>query len=117
MKPGERSPMKHGITSAFVLLFAVFTAAAYAQDYPGYRHMRGDWGWGSVIFGPLMMVLFMGAIIVVAVLLFRRVEGGSTGAAAPPSVGNTALDILKGRFARGEIDKEEFEERKRVLSD
>ena len=33
--------------------------------------------------------------------------------AAPPSAG--PLDILKTRFARGEIDKNEYEERRRVL--
>ena len=117
MKPGERRPMKHGITSAFVLLFIVSAGAAFAQDHPGYRHMWGGWGWGNMIFGPLMMVLFMIGIIVLFVLLFRRVEGGSTGVPTPFSVGNTALDILKERFARGEIDKEEFDERKHLLSD
>jgi putative membrane protein len=34
---------------------------------------------------------------------------------APP--GRTPIDILKERFARGEIDKDEFEERRRVLGD
>jgi putative membrane protein len=32
----------------------------------------------------------------------------------PPSK-KTPLDLLKGRFARGEIDKEEYEERRRIL--
>ena len=110
--------MTHMIRRVFILLFAgLVAAAAHAQDYPGYRHMWGDWGWGHMIFGSLMMVLFWGGIIVAVVLLFRWLGGGSTGATAPPSPGKTALDILKERFARGEIDKDEFEERKRLLSD
>ncbi len=117
MNPEERRPTKHGIKSAFVLLFVVFTGAAYGQDYHGPRHMWGDWGSGNMIFGSLMMVLFMIGIIVVFVLLFRRVDGGSSRASVPFSVGNTALDTLKERFARGEIDKDEFEERKHLLSD
>ncbi|MFQ5760100.1 MAG: SHOCT domain-containing protein [Acidiferrobacterales bacterium] len=108
--------MKYCIRFAFVVLSMVVTAAAHAQGYPGGGHMWGDWGWGHMIFGSLMMVLFWGGVIVVIVLLVRWLGSGSTGAVPPPT-GKTALDILKERFACGEIDKEEFEERRRLLSD
>jgi putative membrane protein len=71
-----------------------------------------------MIFGPLFMILVLAVIIAVAVLLVRWLGGPWHSAAshpAPPS--RTPLDILKERFARGEIDKEEFEERRRVLGD
>ena len=111
--------MKHSITSAFALLSVALTAAAHAQQtYRDHPHMwEGAWGWWGMIFGPLMMIAFVAAIVVVVVLLVRWLSGGSTGTVAPPPTGKTALDILKERFARGEIDKEEFEERKRLLSD
>ena len=77
--------------------------------------MWGDmgygWGWGMG-FGMISMVLFWVLIILGIVVLVRRVGGSPS--AAPPS--KTALDIVNERYARGEIDKQEFEEKKRDLS-
>jgi putative membrane protein len=59
------------------------------------------------------MILFL-ALPVAAVLLLIRWLSGSRGSASP---GQAPLDILRERYARGEIDKEEFEERRRTLGD
>ena len=56
----------------------------------------------------------------VAVVVVVRWIGGPWHAAGPPYTpppNRTALDILKERFARGEIDRDEFEERRRLLGD
>jgi putative membrane protein len=59
-------------------------------------------------------VLFWAAVIALAALLIRALVGGGRGeGAAPPR--NTALDLREERFARGEIGREEFEERRSVL--
>jgi putative membrane protein len=70
-----------------------------------------------MIFGPLLMILVLAVVIAVAVLLVRWLGGLWHGAASHQAPGRTPLDILKERFARGEIDKEEFEERRRVLGE
>lgn len=83
------------------------------------RHMYGPnmmWGFG-MIFGPLFMILVLALVIAVAVLLVRWLAGPGHGAAPQQPPSRTPLDILKDRLARGEIDKDEFEERRRVLGD
>ncbi|MBR2813103.1 MAG: SHOCT domain-containing protein [Reyranella sp.] len=75
-------------------------------------------GWYGMIFGPLVMILVLAVIIALAVLLVRWLGGPWPGSAwhqAAPA--HTPLDILRERFARGEIDKQEFEERRRVLGE
>lgn len=72
------------------------------------------WAWGHMIFGPLMMVLFWGVIIVAIVFAIRWIAGKRSDTSGPQK---TPIDILRERYARGEIDKEEFEERKRHLSE
>ena len=78
----------------------------------GHGHMWGSGGhW---IFGPIMMVLFVAVIVAVVVLVVRWLGGAGGGPGAKPKA---AQDILEERFARGEIDKEEFEQRRQALRD
>jgi len=76
-------------------------------------------GWGYGMFGGIGMILFWGVLIILVVLLVRGVAGGwpSRSASWPRQTGSSALDILKERYAKGEISKEEYEERKKTLAD
>lgn len=76
-----------------------------------YGHMLG-WGLG----GGLMMVVFWAIIIVFIVWLVKELRGGSR-SGMPEHNSRAALDILKERYAKGEIGKEEFEEKKKGLTD
>lgn len=72
-------------------------------------------GWGWVGVGMVHMLLFWGLIILAIVALARYLSNSSKSAGSAEQ--KTSLDILKERFARGEIDSDEYEERKRVLND
>lgn len=70
--------------------------------------MYGPWdgGWG---FGMMLVMLLFLALIVVGIVFVVR--SFSDGGRTTPRSGNRALDILDERLARGEIDREEYEER------
>ncbi|PKN63391.1 MAG: hypothetical protein CVU57_20020 [Deltaproteobacteria bacterium HGW-Deltaproteobacteria-15] len=74
-------------------------------------------GWGMGWIGGIFMILFW-ILIVVALVLFIRwlVQNTRGGTTSSRTESSRALDILKERYARGEIDKQEFEEKKRDLS-
>lgn len=77
---------------------------------------HGDWhGWWWS-FGMLHMLLYWGVLILAIALLVKWLFARSGGSHARPHE-KTALDILKERYARGEIGKEEFEQKKRDLAD
>ncbi len=88
-------------------------ALAQTPARPGYWNM--GWGWGHMMFGGLTMLLFWGGLIVLVIVAVRwlgvRPHPHETG----PSPKQTPMEILEERFARGEIDHEEFEARRRVL--
>jgi putative membrane protein len=65
--------------------------------------------WGASGFGFLWMMLFWVGVILLVVWAVRE----SGGREAEPR--NRAVEILEERFARGEVDAEEFESRRRDL--
>jgi putative membrane protein len=109
---------------------AVITAPAYMPTWAqaqseterygyGPRMMWWDGGGYWMFLGPLFMILTL-VVVIAAVALLVQWLGGSWQGMQPPRhlpPGRTPLDILKERFAKGEIDKEEFEERRRVLGE
>lgn len=76
------------------------------------------WGQGPMAWGWFMMILaalFWLALLALIVLLIVRLwPGAGTFQSSAPRE-DEALSILRQRYARGEIDSEEFERRRRQL--
>ena len=93
--------------------FVVTSGTAFAQGIPtsGYSgHMWGD-GYGYSMMGFGTMFIFWILVIVLIVLAVRWAMDRD----GKRSNGSSALDILKERLARGEIEPAEYEERRKVL--
>lgn len=73
--------------------------------------MMNDMGWFGPGFGWLFMLLFWGFVILGLVALVRWLAQSGTG----KTRGKTALDLLKERYARGDIEREEFERKRTDL--
>ena len=96
---------------------ATFATQALANGEHGRRafdhpHMWGGGGGFGMIFGGIAMILVVAAIIGLVVVAVRWL-----GPARRAGSGRTSLDILEERFARGEIDAQEFQERRRILGE
>jgi putative membrane protein len=78
------------------------------MPFSGANHMSSWLGFGV---GLVFMLLLLALVVLGIVALVRWLgRSGSVGTG-----GNLALNILKERYARGEIDKKEFEEKKKEL--
>jgi len=102
-------------TGLALLLSSQAVAQPPGQHGPGM--MRDGW-WFSPMLGPLWLLIFIILAVVLVVLVIRWLNSSAlSDQELHPSGGQTPLEILKERYARGEIDKEEFEERRRLLKD
>lgn len=101
--------------SGVVLAASLAASPIAAQIYgDGVGMWHGTWGWGHMMAGGLMMLLFWAAVITLIVLIVRWLSG--TAREQRPA-SRSALEILDERFARGEIEREEFEEKRRLLAE
>jgi len=98
-------------------LSASSLGATTVRAQPGDGYYGGHMWGGGWIAGPLMMAVVVAVTVAVVVLLIRWLGGPAQNPPPPAAAERTPLDILKERFARDEIDKQEFEERRRVLED
>lgn len=91
-----------------VLTFAALPAFADGNNYGGYDgYMMGGHGF----FGGTLMLLFWVVIIGLVVLAVRWFGDNNKGGGKETD----AMSILRDRLARGEIDPEEFEARRKSL--
>jgi len=72
-------------------------------DGAGYDHM-GGWGWAGMTVGLVLMAVLV-AVVAWAILSISR-----------PRAGNQAVELLSERYARGEIDRDEYTERRVELN-
>jgi putative membrane protein len=81
-----------------------------------------NWGWGGMMLGGglLMLLLLVGAILVIYFVVRALAHAGSshpgTPSAGPVGSAGRPLEILKERYARGEITKEQYDQMREDLS-
>ncbi len=68
--------------------------------------------WGDWMMGGWLYMLLFWAVIIAGIVLFIKWASGERDS---DSRRDSALEILKRRYARGEISKEEFEEKKKQI--
>ncbi len=75
----------------------------------GYGMMDGGMGIGMILGMVFWIFLFVGIVLLVVWVVQKAIGSG------PDRTQESALEILKKRYARGEISKEEYQEKKQDL--
>jgi putative membrane protein len=85
----------------------------YGDDRWGRMHDQGGAGWFMVL---LMLVLVV-AVVVAVIAIMRGTVRTPAGPGVPAPRGADPRAILQERFARGEIDEQDYRARIRALDD
>ncbi len=83
----------------------------------GWWHHGWDFGmggWGSFLIGGLVMIVFWGGLIALVFFAVRSATGGA-GRRSDSAPTDEALRTLGERYAKGEIDAEQYREMKKTL--
>ncbi len=115
MNQSQKTPLIIGISVVVVLLIIVFGFSILWGLRGGGFGMMGPEMMGVyaiMFFIPILFVLFLG-LIVWAVFAALPKTGDSNNADSKP---DSPLEILKRRYAQGEIDKEEYKKKKKDLT-
>ena len=106
-----------GVIVAILIIVPLIIGLIGGWQGYGYGYgMMGPWmmgGFGGMWFMPILMIVFWGLVIWGIVALVRGVASSSNTGSSNQT--DSALEILKRRYARGEINKQEYEERKKDL--
>jgi len=104
-----RALVAPAILSAMIHPAVALAPATPYADFPGHWHMMGPWGFWWLF--PLLMMAVMIGCGVLFMLWgpWRHGHPHSDNA-------SSAIRLLNERFAKGEISKEEFEEKHTILS-
>ena len=98
-----------------ILLLAAGLWAALSGSFYGHSP-RMMWGWGYPMMGGGIMMFLIGLPLLVGtgVLVWYLSSSASRGVSGPGRE-ESSLEILKRRYARGEIDREEYERMRREI--
>lgn len=99
----------------YLMSTPLLVVAQQGENFYG-PHMMWN-GWHGMLFAPIFMIIFIALVVVGVVFLVRWLGGDSHKIGSRTLDKRDPLDILKERFANGEIDKDEFSERRQLLQE
>ena len=104
-----------GTILGIIIVLSIVSGAMYGWPYGGWGMMGPGMmaGFGWMWLMPVLGIVFLG-LIIWAIVASVRSSNGSKG--SDSSKADSALEVLKNRYARGEISKEEYEEKRKDLA-
>ena len=101
-------PFAFFMSAILMLFFSGCTHSPADRSMSGWDHMMGYGGYGG-------MFMWLILIVVLAVVIYFVINRGKTTGNSIHSTGESPTEILKKRYAKGEISKEEFDKLKKEI--